>query len=292
MKIIRIGTRESRLACVQAELVSNYIGQHCPGYEAQLVKLLTAGDRDLTKSLEEFGGKGAFVRELDIALVKGETDLSVHSLKDMPMEVSQAIPVIGYSRREDARDVLVLPRGADQYDGQRPIGCSSIRRRVQLKELYPQARVKPIRGNVPTRLKKLDAGEYGALVLAAAGLKRLGLSDRISRYFSAEEMVPAAGQGIVCVQGRQGRDYGYLDGFFDKEAKLCAVCERAFMAYLNGGCSLPAGVYARIGQEGKLHVLGMYWDEQKGVCKMAMTGEADRPEELGIRLAKALKGLE
>src|SRR5699024_2791763 len=137
------------------------------------------------------GGKGLFVKELDRALLSGRTDLSVHSLKDMPMEISEELPIVAYSRREDPRDVLVLPAGAKEVDFQKPIGCSSLRRVLQLKELFPQATFASVRGNVLTRLSKLDAGEYGALVLAAAGLKRLGLEDRISRYFSVEEILPA-----------------------------------------------------------------------------------------------------
>ena len=195
MEKIRIGTRKSRLACIQADIVAEYIRLHCKGYEAELVKLTTTGDKILSKKLDEIGQKGLFVKELDSALMEGITDLSVHSLKDMPMEIPKELPIIGVSGREDARDVLVLPEGVREYDYRGPIGCSSNRRILQLNELYPKVRIKTVRGNVLTRLNKLDSGEYGALVLAAAGLKRLGLGGRISRYFSVEEMVPAAGQG-------------------------------------------------------------------------------------------------
>ncbi len=290
MRKIRIGTRESRLACIQAQIVAGYIRRNCEGYETELVKIVTTGDKILSKKLDEIGQKGLFVKELDLALKEGTTDLSVHSLKDMPMEVPGELPIIGFSRREDARDVLVLPRGSTEYDYRRPIGCSSNRRILQLKELYPDAEIRTVRGNVLTRLQKLDDGEYGALVLAAAGLLRLGLSKRISRYFSTEEMIPAAGQGILGIQGRAGEDYSYLNGFFDREAEICARCERSFMEYLSGGCSIPAGVYAELIDERRMKVQGLYYDETaKAVRRMCMTGERSRAEELGRRLAKDLK---
>lgn len=290
MRTIRIGTRKSRLACIQAEMAAEYIENCCEGCVTQLVQIVTTGDRLLTKPLDQIGTKGAFVRELDMALRDGSTDLSVHSLKDMPMDIDRDLPIIGYSRREDARDVLVLPEGVKEYSYGLPIGCSSSRRSLQLRELYPGANVRPVRGNVPTRLEKLDCGEYGALVLAAAGLIRLGLAHRISRYFSVDEMIPAAGQGIICVQGRAGEDYGFLEGFFDREAGICARAERAFMSYLNGGCSLPVGVYADICGEGRMRIRGLYYNGDSGVYKKkCVIGDTDKPEELGITLAKALK---
>lgn len=291
MEKIRIGTRKSRLACIQAGIVAEYIRRYCEGYEAELVKLTTTGDKILSKKLDEIGRKGLFVRELDNALMNGITDLSVHSLKDMPVEIPENLPVIGVSAREDARDVLVLPKGIKEYDCRSPIGCSSNRRILQLKELYPGAEIKTVRGNVLTRLHKLDNGEYGALVLAAAGLKRLGLDERISRYFSVEEMVPAAGQGILGIQGRADMSYGFLQGFFDPEAMDCARCERAYMTYLNGGCSRPIGVYAEILDERRMKVTGLYYDEtNKTSFRMHMAGDRSDPETLGIELARKIKG--
>ena len=147
-----------------------------------------------------------------------------------------------------------------------------------------------MRGNIPTRLNKLDNGEYGALVLAAAGLKRLGLEERISRYFSVEEMIPAAGQGILGIQGRADRSYGFLQGFFDPEAMDCARCERAYMTEMNGGCSLPMGVYAEILDENRMKVMGLYYDEaSKTSYRMCMTGERSASEALGIELARKIK---
>lgn len=290
MRIIKIGTRKSALACRQADIVAHYIENACKGYGAELVTLVTAGDRILDKKLDAIGGKGLFVKELDTALRNRVTDLSVHSLKDMPMEVPEDLPVIGFSAREDARDVLVLPEGKTEYDGKMPIGCSSNRRALQLKELYPGAEVKNIRGNVLTRLGKLDDGEYGALILAAAGLKRLGLSGRISRYFSPEEMLPAAGQGILCIQGRKGEDNSFLQGFFHEAARQCALCERAFIAYLNGSCALPIGAYAEILDEEQMCLRGLYYDDETKVYrKMKRMGERAHPEKLGRALAEELK---
>lgn len=290
MRKIKIGTRKSRLACIQAQMLADYIETYCEGYQAELVKVLTTGDKILSKSLDEIGGKGLFVKELDSFLLAGHTDLSVHSLKDMPMEIAPQIPILGYSKREDARDALVLPKGVKEYDYRGPIGCSSNRRKLQLKNLYPKAKVKTIRGNVLTRLEKLDGGEYGALILAAAGLKRLGLAGRISRYFSTQEMVPAAGQGILCIQGRAGEDYGFLEGFFDEEARECVAAERAYMAYLNGGCSLPIGVCAEVLDEKQMRIRGLYYNEESGgYGKMSKSGERSQAESLGVSLAQELK---
>ena len=241
---IVIGSRESVLAVAQTKLLVEYIRENCPEISAEILTMKTTGDRILGKRLEDIGGKGLFVKELDRALKEGRTHLSVHSLKDMPMETDEAIPILGFSRREDPRDVLVLPEGRGEPDPELPIGTSSLRRELQLRKLYPRRKVEMIRGNVLSRLKRLDDGEYGALVLAAAGLKRLGLSGRISRYFSCGEMLPAAGQGILAVQGRSDVDYRFLQGFFDEEARDAALAERAFVRELGGGCSSPAAAYA------------------------------------------------
>lgn len=206
-----IGSRESRLAVIQSEMVRDYIEKNNKGLKAELLTMKTTGDIILDRTLDKVGGKGLFVKELDRALLDGRSQLSVHSLKDMPMEVPEELPLLAFSKREDPRDALVLPEGVTELDKTKPIGCSSLRRTLQLGELFPDMECKSVRGNVQTRLGKLDSGEYSALVLAAAGLKRLGLTHRISRYFEPEEMLPAAGQGILTVQGRKGRDYSYLD---------------------------------------------------------------------------------
>ena len=281
---IRIGSRESRLAVIQSEMVMDYLKKECPGDEITLVTMKTTGDKILDRTLDKIGGKGLFVKELDRALMENRTDLSVHSLKDMPMEVPDELPLIAFSRREDPRDVLVLPEGSDTWDTSLPLGCSSQRRILQLKELYPQVECKSVRGNVLTRLKKLDSGEYGALVLAAAGLKRLGLEHRISRYFEPEEIIPAAGQGILAVQGRVGEDYSYLDCVMDEKAKVAALSERAFVRMLGGGCSAPTAAYAQI--EGEEVILnGLYYDEE---AKDYITGKKRGPVEEAENIARTL----
>ena len=161
-----------------------HIRRSHPKIELEMMTMETTGDKRLDVTLDQIGGKGLFVKELDKALLDGRIDLAVHSLKDMPMDESKVIPIVRYSPREDVRDVLVLPKGVEEWDGRGIIGCSSFRRRIQAKRLFKEAEFRSVRGNVITRLEKLDRGEYDALILAAAGLKRLGLEYRISRYFS------------------------------------------------------------------------------------------------------------
>lgn len=290
MPKMRIGTRESRLAVVQAQLLAAEIRRSCKGIEPELVMMKTTGDRILDRALDKIGGKGLFVKELDHALREKRSDVSVHSLKDVPMQVPEDLPLLGFSKREDARDVLVLQRGANTLDPLLPLGCSSARRALQLRELFPDMEVKSIRGNVLTRLQKLDQGEYGALVLAAAGLKRLGLSERISRYFSVEEVLPAAGQGILAVQGRMGEDYSCLKSFFDQESAWCAQAERSFVTALGGGCSSPIAAYARLEQEtGRLKLTGMYAREGSSHYKKGqICGAKEEAQALGKELACSL----
>lgn len=289
MKKVIIGSRESRLAVVQSEMVKAYIEAHHPDTEAELLTMKTTGDKILDRTLDKIGGKGLFVKELDRALIEKRSDLSVHSLKDMPMEVPPKLPLIAFSKREDPRDVLVLPEGMTELDETKPVGCSSLRRIVQLKEIYPQLVCKSVRGNVQTRLKKLDDGEYGALILAAAGLKRLGLEGRISRYFEPEEMIPAAGQGILAVQGRAGEDYSFLDGYGSTESAYAAAAERAFVRYLDGGCSSPVAAHAVIDGE-ELLLRGLYYAEETGdYRKGSIRGKVSEAEALGITLAEQLK---
>lgn len=289
MRTIVAGSRASRLAVIQTQQVIDYIRAHHPQLAVELLTLTTTGDRILNRTLDQVGGKGLFVRELDQALREGRSDFSVHSLKDMPMETAEDLPILAYSPREDARDVLVLPAGETAFDSQKPVGCSSRRRTLQFLKLFPQARVMSVRGNVLTRLEKLDRGEYGALILAAAGLKRLGLEGRISRFFSPDEMIPAAGQGIICVQGRKGEDYAYLAGFESPKARDCALAERAFVAALNGGCSAPIAAYAQA--EGtKLSLRGLYFDEAQGRMETGtIAGERAQAVHLGRELAARLK---
>lgn len=282
--MIRIGSRDSRLAIRQAEEVMRALGSDCT-----LVTMKTTGDMVLDRTLDQVGGKGLFVRELDRALAEGAVDLTVHSLKDVPMEQPDGLPLVAFPAREDARDALVLPENGI-WDKSRPIGCSSARRRVQLGELFPEMDVQPVRGNVQTRLAKLERGEYGALVLAAAGLHRLGLQNRISRYFSPDEMLPAAGQGILAVQGRAGELTERTRLLDDRDAHDCALAERGFIKTLGGGCFAPAAAYAEVRQD-CLHLRGLYVTaDEKTLVRGALTGARQDAAALGRTLALQLKG--
>ena len=286
---IRIGSRESKLAVIQSEMVMEAMAQTVPDAELELVTMKTTGDRILNQTLDQIGGKGLFVKELDQALRDGRVEFTVHSLKDMPMEVPEDLPLAAFSCREDPRDVLVLPEGASQMDPSKPIGCSSRRRQLQLKALFPEMEIRPVRGNVLTRLAKLDGGEFSALVLAAAGLKRLNLENRISRYFSTEEILPAAGQGILAVQTRLGVDTACLEGIRDADTAACALAERAFVRELDGGCSSPVAAYA-VTEGETLTLTGLYVSpDERVVRKGVLRGEKAQAEALGAKLAKTLK---
>lgn len=286
---IRIGSRESRLAVIQSEMVKSWLNEHLPEADVSIVTMKTTGDIILDRPLSMVGGKGLFVKELDRALLQGKTDLSVHSLKDLPMEVSEELPVIAYSEREDERDVLILPEGMDRIDFSRPIGTSSLRRILQLKRLYPQASFESVRGNLVTRLRKLDEGQFSALILAGAGIRRMGLAHRISRYFSVDEVIPAAGQGILAVQGRKGNDYGFLAEYDNKKSRLCAQAERAFVRELDGGCSSPVAAHAVLDGE-KLTLTGLYYAGSGDAYETAvLEGPAFQAALLGKTLAERFK---
>ena len=286
---IKIGSRESALAVIQSRMVMDAIARTVPDAELELVTMKTTGDRILDKTLDQIGGKGLFVKELDEALRDGRADFTVHSLKDMPMEVPEDLPLAAFSKRADPRDALVLPEGVTELDPSKPIGCSSRRRQLQMKELFPNMDIRPVRGNVQTRLKKLRDGEFSALVLAAAGLKRLGLEGRISRYFEPEEMLPAAGQGILAVQTRQGVDTACLAAVHDPDAACCALAERAFVRALDGGCSSPVAAYAVVEGE-TLTLTGLYVSPDETVVrKDSLSGPRTAAETLGETLADKLK---
>ena len=267
---LRIGSRDSLLAVIQSRLVMDALQAAHPGIELELVTMKTTGDKILDRTLDQVGGKGLFVKELDAALQAGRVDLTVHSCKDLPMELPEGLPIAAFLRREDPRDVLALPEGAAEW------------------ELFPAAEVRPVRGNVQTRLRKLDEGGYGALILAAAGMKRLGLERRISRYFEPEELLPAAGQGILAVQCRADMDRAVFDCLRDRESEICALAERAFVQALDGGCSSPIAAYARM-EGDNVTVTGMYVDGTERVRKGAASGPAGEGEALARALAKKLK---
>lgn len=285
-RIITVGSRDSKLAVAQTLLVVDALKAAEPELEIRLHTLKTTGDRILDRTLDEIGGKGLFVRELDEALLDGRIDLAVHSLKDLPMECHPGLVTAAYLRRGDPRDALVLP------EAERPlsvIGTSSPRRRLQAAALYPESSFQPVRGNINTRLKKLDGGEYSALILAAAGLVRAGLERRISRLFAPEEILPAAGQGILAVQCRKGCELPLFDSVNHRETELAALAERSFVRALDGGCSAPTAAYAQVkGNEIKL--TGFYADPEGSFqVKGSLTGLSEDAERLGARLAEELK---
>lgn len=289
MNKLIIGSRDSALAVCQSGMVRDWLAKNNPEMTVEILTMKTTGDMILDRTLDKVGGKGLFVKELDRALLEGKSHISVHSLKDMPMEIPEELPLLAFSEREDARDVLVLPEGVTELDKSKPLGSSSLRRILQLKELYPDMEVKSVRGNLQTRLRKLDSGEYSGLVLAAAGLKRIGLESRIKRYFTLDEMIPAAGQGILAVQGKKGTDYGCLEGYCDENAWICGNAERAYVRYLDGGCSSPVAAYAET--DGKnIFIRGLYYNETDGKWqKGEIRGLAKEGEALGVALAKKLK---
>lgn len=288
MREIVIGSRESRLAVIQTQEVYEYIRENCPGISPRILTMKTTGDRILDKKLSDVGGKGLFVKELDKALLKGISQLSVHSAKDLPIEIPKELPILGFSKREDPRDVLVLPMGREDMDKTKPVGSSSQRRRLQIKHIFPHMEVKSIRGSVETRLKKLDAGEYSALVLAAAGLKRLGLEHRISRYFSPEEMLPSPGQGALALQGLAGEDYGFLQGYFHGDTAWAVTAERAFVTALGGGCSSPVAAYATVRGD-VLTLRGFYYrDDTKEQFFLEKKGKLCEAEKIGKALAEEI----
>lgn len=286
---IRIGSRDSRLAVVQAEIIRDRIRRAHPECEFEMITMKTTGDKILGKSLEMIGGKGLFVKELGLALRDGKIDLAVHSLKDMPMELPEELPILAYGKREDPRDVLVYRPGLGKLPERPLIGSSSKRRMLQLKALYPGAHFQGMRGNVQTRLRKLADEGMDATVLAAAGLNRLRMPELAARYFSVDEMLPAAGQGILAVQGRRDMALSLLQEIDDPESRVCAIAERAFVRELDGGCTSPAAAYGEI-KDGKILLRGLYYREEDGSWfKDARIGEIHEAEELGGSLARHMR---
>ncbi len=287
---IRVGTRDSRLAMIQTEIVIDNIRKYDNSIEIEIVPMKTTGDKILNVTLDKIGGKGLFVKELDEALLMDQVDMTVHSFKDMPMEENPELPIIAVSKREDPRDVMILSRAIDAPknpdDKDIFIGTSSKRRCVQLRRMGYK-NIKPIRGNITSRLRKLDEGEFDAIVIASAGVKRSGLQDRISKYFTVEEIIPAACQGNLTIQGRAGKEYRYLQNYHDPEAYIIAQAERAFVRQLDGGCSTPTAAYGvREGED--IHLKGLFLSDDNKVLIKEVRGSATQPEALGIQLANMM----
>lgn len=291
---LRFGSRDSALALIQARLVMDPIARAHPELKLRLVTMKTQGDLRPDLPLEGAMGKALFTGALEEALAQGKIDFCVHSLKDMPEHIPEDFPIAAMTRREDPRDMLLLPQGQSFTGldalGAGPVGCSSIRRRVQLLAMAPGLTISPIRGNVPTRLDKLDRGQYGALVLAAAGLIRLGVTGRPGRVFSVEEMVPAAGQGVLAIQGRRGEDFAFLEALRDRITEEEARAERAFVQAIGGSCGAPAAAYARI-SGGGIAITGMYGAESGAfLFKDKISGPREEGRRLAEKLARLLLG--
>jgi len=286
---IRVGSRDSVLAVKQARIVMDAVKESNPAAEFELVLIKTTGDTIQDKSLDSAGGKALFTKELETALANEYIDIAVHSYKDMPYDETEGLPVIALSERDSPFDALVLPPGASAPDRMKPVGSCSLRRTLQFKKLYDGYEIQPVRGNVQTRLSKLDNGEYSALILAQAGLNRLGLQNRISRVFTEDEMVPSGSQGIIAVQGRKGGDYSYLDNFHNRESEIVSKAERRYLKTLACGCSSPVAVYGRT-HNNELLLTGMYADAYGNIVTGKINGDTDKAELLGETLAIRLKG--
>ena len=249
-RIIRIATRQSPLALWQAEHVAARLQQAFPGLKTELVKMVTRGDKILDAPLAKVGGKGLFVKELEQGMLEGTADIAVHSMKDVPVEFPQGLHLAVILEREDPTDAFVSNKYAALNDlpANARIGTSSLRRQCQIKEKFPDADIRSLRGNVNTRLAKLDAGEYDAIILASAGLKRLGLTDRITAQLSASESLPAMGQGAIGIECRtdDAEIHAYLKVLHDENTSIRVGAERAMNARLNGGCQVPIAGFAEI----------------------------------------------
>lgn len=287
--IIRIGSRESRLAVTQAKIVKGIIEKHAPEIQAEIITMKTTGDKILNQSLEAVGGKGLFVKELDKALMDGQIDIAVHSLKDMPMETPEELPILAYTKREDPRDILIYKPGRNEFPAAGTIGTSSRRRMLQFKALYPDCAFAGIRGNVQTRLKKLSEEDYDGTILAMAGLRRMGMEGIAGRIFEPEEMIPAAGQGILAVQGRKGEIYPWIDCLNDPPSEAAALAERQFVTVLGGGCTAPTAAYARICKT-ELRLTGLYYHEEDGRYLIdRKAGAVTEAEAIGESLAAEME---
>ncbi len=288
---LRIATRKSRLALWQAEFIKSRLLLANPGLQVELVGLSTRGDQWLSSPLSEIGGKGLFTKELEAAMDDGRADVAVHSMKDVPAELPAGfvLPVIGF--RDEVRDVFVSPRirsVAELPKGAR-VGSSSLRRQAQLLARRPDLVVAPVRGNVNTRLDKLDAGEYDALLLAGTGLQRLGLADRIREFLSLDESLPAAGQGALGVECSADRHdvMQLLQSLNDPVVARCVGAERALSRHLGADCSLPIASYA-VEQGGQLRMRALIANRSgRRILSCAVTG--NDPDALGALAAAELR---
>lgn len=258
--MIRIGTRKSKLALIQTELVKAQLLKYFPNEEIEIVHVVTHGDKILDKPLGEIGGKGVFTKEIEEKLLDKSIDIAVHSAKDVPMELADGLCLGAVLLRGDNRDVIIKRKETKDIGEGSVIGTSSLRRELQIKQLYPGVIVKSLRGNVGTRIDKLKSGEYDAIILAAAGLKRLGLADDEELdyiYTDNEKFVSAAGQGLLAIECRKGDLEDVMAALDDKEARVCLEAEREFLRYLDGSCNAPCGAHCTVSEDG-FEFRGMY----------------------------------
>jgi hydroxymethylbilane synthase len=288
-----IASRESALAMWQAEHIRDQLLALYPKTEVSILGMTTQGDQILDVALSKIGGKGLFVKELETALAEGHADIAVHSLKDVPMHLPEGFVLCCIGKREDPRDAFVsnqfpnletLPPGSI-------VGTSSLRRESQLRARFPHLNIEPLRGNVQTRLRKLDEGKYAAIILAAAGLKRLGLGQRIRDLISPENSLPAVGQGALGIECRADRPdlEILLRPLHDPETAACVFAERAMSRALAGSCQVPLGGFAEV-TGGKLRMRGFVASpDGKQLIRAEQSGSVDAPEDLGNVIAAALR---
>ena len=297
MSNIVIATRESRLAMWQAEHVKALLQEQ--GHAVELLGMTTRGDQILDRSLSKVGGKGLFVKELEAALEDGRADIAVHSLKDVPMDLPEGFALACVLEREDPRDALVSPRYAAlaELPHGAVVGTSSLRRVVLLRALRPDLRIEPLRGNLDTRLRKLDEGHYDAIVLAAAGLKRLALDARIRECFEPDTMLPAAGQGALGIEVRAGRGdlLALLAPLASHRDGLATAAERAVSRALGGSCSMPLAAHARWQPDGRLRIDAALGDPEGRTPLLraqlvAEAADAAQATALGEAAARLLQG--
>jgi hydroxymethylbilane synthase len=292
MNTLRIATRKSPLALWQAEHVAQRLRESHPGLRVELVRMSTRGDRILDVPLAKVGGKGLFVKELEQGLLEDQADIAVHSMKDVPVEVPEGLGLPVVLAREDPRDAFVSTRYARLADLPRSavVGTSSLRRQVQLLERRPDLEIRGLRGNVGTRLDKLERGEYDAIVLASAGLKRLGAEARIAEYLPTEVLLPAIGQGAIGIECRLAdtRTLALIAVLDDAESHARVRAERALNARLAGGCQVPIAGHAEL-VNGRMDLRGLVGrPDGSRVVRGEVTGPASRAEALGTTLAEEL----
>ncbi|MFZ5644015.1 MAG: hydroxymethylbilane synthase [Bacillota bacterium] len=292
MREIRIGTRESRLAMWQAEWVAERIKEVRPDLVTSIVGMKTKGDNILDAALSKIGDKGLFTRELEFAMLEGKVDMAVHSMKDLPTRLPEGLIIGAVCRREYPGDVLVSKSGAGikELKEGAVIGTSSLRRIAQLKRIRPDLNMVNVRGNLITRLRKLDEQDIDALVLAYAGMVRLGFKDRITDKISFEFILPAVGQGAIGIEAREEDTemIEILKSIEHEPTRLAVSAERSLMKRLEGGCQIPVGALAVLDNE-EIVMEAMVADlEGKNIVRMTMSGPLTDPEGLGIRLAEAM----